>query len=221
MWNAVLTHWVNNLQCPCTRVVAPATQMETKRPIWRKEWSADHLKRIKFLWVWEKKRVRQRRERKARKRKKGNDRVNQPDRKAKRMHLTWTKQYLFTAQTRVKRIIPAHHWTIQFINWSAWCVRLYSTHLTFVCEATKCRWIQFRQIAREEGKKKKTARERRKERDTIVEMIKENYRKTIKPPAQSLYFNDSAIWGPLQTAHKKWYLSSYLLQCTVGWPDLE
>ena len=52
---------------------------------------------------------------------------------------TWTKRYLITSQTRVKRVSRIHHRTIL----SRWCIRL--TRLTLVCEVIRYRLVQVRQ----------------------------------------------------------------------------
>ena len=44
---------------------------------------------------------------------------------------TWTKRYLITSQTRVKRVSRIHHRTI-LLRMVRWCIRL--TRLTLVCE---------------------------------------------------------------------------------------
>ena len=49
---------------------------------------------------------------------------------------TWTKRYLITSQTRVKRVSRIHHRTI------LWCIRL--TRLTLVCEVIRYRLVQVR-----------------------------------------------------------------------------
>ena len=54
--------------------------------------------------------------------------------------LTWTKRYLITSQTRVKRNSRIHRRTILV----RWCIRL--MRLTLVCEVLKCRLVQFCQI---------------------------------------------------------------------------
>ena len=60
---------------------------------------------------------------------------------------TWTKRYLITSQTRVKRVSRIHHRIIL-----QWCIRL--TRLTLVCKVIRYRLVQVRQNL----KKKKTFR---------------------------------------------------------------
>ena len=54
---------------------------------------------------------------------------------------TWTKRYLITSQTRVKRVSRIHHRTI--LRLVRWCIRL--TRLTLVCEVIRYRLVQVRQ----------------------------------------------------------------------------
>ena len=59
---------------------------------------------------------------------------------------TWTKRYLITSQTRVKRVSQIHHRTI--LRWMVrrmirWSIRL--TRLTLVCEVIRLRLVQVRQ----------------------------------------------------------------------------
>ena len=62
---------------------------------------------------------------------------------------TWTKRYLITSQTRVKRVSRIHHRTIlRMVRWCIlrmvrWCIRL--TRLTLVCEVIRYRLVQVRQ----------------------------------------------------------------------------
>ena len=56
---------------------------------------------------------------------------------------TWTKRYLITSQTRVKRVGQIHNWTILIPVHHPWCIRL--TRLTLVCEVIRCRLVQVRQ----------------------------------------------------------------------------
>ena len=55
---------------------------------------------------------------------------------------TWTKRYLITSQTRVKRISRIHHQTI-FIKMVRWSIRL--LRLTLVCEVIRYRLVKVRQ----------------------------------------------------------------------------
>ena len=56
---------------------------------------------------------------------------------------TWTKRYLITSQTRVKRVSRIHHRTILSLRMVRWCIRL--TRLTLVCEVIRYRLVQVRQ----------------------------------------------------------------------------
>ena len=64
---------------------------------------------------------------------------------------TWTKRYLITSQTRVKRVSRIHHRTIALAGYTTgpssrmvrWCIRL--TRLTLVCEVIRYRLVQVRQ----------------------------------------------------------------------------
>ena len=58
---------------------------------------------------------------------------------------TWTKRYLITSQTRVKRVRQIHHRTIFDLlrKMVRWCIRL--TRLTLVCEVIRYRLVQVRQ----------------------------------------------------------------------------
>ena len=56
---------------------------------------------------------------------------------------TWTKRYLITSQTRVKRVSRIHHRTIPRMRMVRWCIRL--TRLTLVCEVIRYRLVQVRQ----------------------------------------------------------------------------
>ena len=75
---------------------------------------------------------------------------------------TWTKRYLITSQTRVKRVSRIHHRTILrgYLITSdhpqrmvRWCIRL--TRLTLVCEVIRYRLVQVRQNQKKKKKKKK------------------------------------------------------------------
>ena len=65
---------------------------------------------------------------------------------------TWTKRYLITSQTRVKRVSRIHHRTILMVRMVRWCIRL--TRLTLVCEVIRYRLVQVRQNQKKKKKKK-------------------------------------------------------------------
>ena len=64
---------------------------------------------------------------------------------------TWTKRYLITSQTRVKRVSRIHHRTILKVRMVRWCIRL--TRLTLVCEVIRYRLVQVRQNQKKKKKK--------------------------------------------------------------------
>ena len=48
LWNSQLSHSPHSVPSCVGRVIAPATDMESKRPIWRKEWTTNYLKIIRY-----------------------------------------------------------------------------------------------------------------------------------------------------------------------------